>query len=219
VNDNVATLNCGRVLIVDDDPEYRELVRALLEGCGLDVRLAASGEQALHAAREEPPHLVLLDVVLRDTSGYEVCHQLRELHGDRVAIVFVSGQRTEAYDRIGGLMIGADDYIVKPFDPGELIARVRAHLRRTQSSQRRTDDDPFATLTTREREVLISLALGQCQDDIAREFVISPKTVATHIQRILVKLGVHSRAEAVAYAHREGLVDAVEAHIADASAV
>jgi DNA-binding NarL/FixJ family response regulator len=97
--------------------------------------------------------------------------------------------------------------VVKPFDPGELLARVRRSIVRSDLSLRRNGDGKGSAfgLTGRERDILMLLAEGRRQEAIAAELVISPKTVATHIQRILAKLGVHSRAEAVAVAHREGL--------------
>jgi DNA-binding NarL/FixJ family response regulator len=117
----------------------------------------------------------------------------------------VSGTRTEAFDRAAGILLGADDYMVKPVDAGELVARVwrltaRANGHRepvTNGSQRRLD-----VLSARERQVLDLLAEGSDQDQIANALYISPKTVATHIQRILTKLGVRSRTQAVALALR-----------------
>jgi DNA-binding NarL/FixJ family response regulator len=118
----------------------------------------------------------------------------------------------ETPDRVAGLLIGADDYIVKPFDPDELLARVRRLLLRSSRSANGTDrrrghSDALAALTPREREVLGLLARGSDQEEIAASLFISPKTVATHIQRLLAKLGVHSRAQAVAFAHQEQLLD------------
>ena len=107
-----------------------------------------------------------------------------------------------------GLLVGADDYIVKPFDSDELLARVRAALRRLPVRPANSKDVPQALdvpLTAREREVLLLLARGLSQPEIASTLVISPKTVAGHIERILTKLGVHSRAQAVAIAHQQGL--------------
>ena len=101
-------------------------------------------------------------------------------------------------------MIGADDYMVKPFSPDELVARIQRLLVRTSSVK--ADLEDWQRLTPRESEVLNLLAEGLSQDAIAIELYISPKTVATHIQRILGKLGVHSRAAAVSKAYRLGLV-------------
>jgi DNA-binding NarL/FixJ family response regulator len=159
------------------------------------------------------PALVLLDVQLPGISGYEVCHELREHYGRDLPIVFLSGTRTEPSDRVAGLLVGADDYIVKPFDSDELLARARRLMTRDGRGTAGTND---ARLTKRERQVLELLASGVQQNEIAERLVISPTTVATHIQRILSKLGVHSRAEAVATAFQLGLVEPdVGAHAAD----
>jgi two-component system, NarL family, nitrate/nitrite response regulator NarL len=139
-------------------------------------------------------------------SGYEICRELRDEYGDFLPILFISGAKTDELDRVSGLLLGADDYIVKPFDPNEVLARVRRLTRRlTVQVPRRGRSGLEELLTSRELEVLFLLADGHTQKKIASELVISPKTVATHLQNILTKLGVHSRAEAVALAHRDGL--------------
>jgi len=204
------------VLVVDDDESVRALIAAHLQRIGCVVYEASAGDEALELAELVRPALAVLDVNLPRVTGYEVCRGLRELMGASVAIMFISGYRSESLDRIAGLLIGADDYIVKPFDPGELVARARALLARRSAwnghhgagETKMTD-----ALTAREREVLVLLASGSTQDDIASSLVVSPKTVATHIQRTLTKLGVHSRAQAVAVAYRAGLLtDEVDAH-------
>jgi DNA-binding NarL/FixJ family response regulator len=212
VNDAPAT-----VLVVDDDEGCRTLIVQLLERIGCTVVEAASGDEALVLAKANRPALVLLDIGIPGVTGYEVCHELRESYGNTLPVVFVSGSRVESQDLVAGLLIGADDYIVKPFDGDELIARVRRLLVRNSDTGRHTDrrkrrSASTGSLTTREREVLRLLAQGRNQPEIASELYISSKTVATHIQRILAKLGVHSRAEAVALAHRERLTADVEAH-------
>lgn len=192
----------GKVLVVDDDENLRELVRTLLERAGYETLGFESGEEIL-AFPMGRPALVILDVRLPGLSGYEVCRELKDKFGTSLPVLLVSAVRTEAFDRAAGLLIGADDYMVKPLDPDELIARVRRHL----APQKRATEAPpgVVLLTPREREVLQLLAGGMDQREIAERLVISSKTVSTHIQHILVKLGVHSRAQAVAAAHRYGL--------------
>ena len=190
------------ILIVDDDPTMRELLSGLLDQAGLPTRQVASGEEALADARRQRPRLVLLDVRLPGVSGYEVCRELRQRFGEQLPIVFVSGERVEPFDRTAGLLLGADDYVVKPFAPDELIARVRRLVARVTTPAEKTDRPK---LTRREGEVLHLLADGLAQPEIAQKLVISSKTVSSHIQHILAKLGVHSRAQAVAAVHR-GLI-------------
>jgi DNA-binding NarL/FixJ family response regulator len=201
------------ILVVDRNTGSRSQVANLLERVGYETRQARNGREALEAARQLQPALVLLEVNLAEVSGYEVCRELRERFGDDVAIIFLSGDRTEPYDRVAGLLLGADDYIVKPFDEGELLARVRSALRHSAvpPSNGSQGDPATEALTSREREVLKLLARGLTQAEIAHELFISPKTVAGHIQRVLTKLGVHSRAQVVALAHEQGLAD-VEGH-------
>lgn len=192
----------AKALVVEDDEGLLGLVRRLLELDGLEVIGVPTGEEALEAARAERPTIAILDVSLPGISGYEVCRALRRAYGPELPILFVSGARTESYDRVAGLLIGADDYLAKPFAPDELLARVRSLLRRSSTAPR------TATLTAREHQVLRLLADGLTQRDIADALVISPRTVGTHIERILEKLGVHSRVQAVALAYREGAVGA-----------
>ncbi len=136
-------------------------------------------------------------------NGYEICNRLRARFGRELPLIFVSGERVEPMDRTAGLMLGADDYLVKPFDPGELITRLRRLLER--GAPQRPRSGWLAALTAREREVLKLLVAGSTGAAIAEELVIAPKTVATHIQHVLTKLDVRSRAQAVAMAAGEHL--------------
>jgi DNA-binding NarL/FixJ family response regulator len=190
----------GYVLVVDDDELFVDSVCTLLDAAGYRSVAAATGEEALRIAREESPLVVLLDIQLPKLNGYEVCRALREEFGRTLAVAFVSGTRTEAVDVSSGLHVGADDYLVKPCDPSELVARVAALMRRVQPNGAN-----HRNLTSREAEVLRLLSDGLEQKAIAGRLSISPKTVAIHIEHILGKLHVHSRAQAVAVAYREDL--------------
>jgi DNA-binding NarL/FixJ family response regulator len=194
----------GGILVVDDDDGFRSFVGDLFEGIGYSTRRLESGADVLGAVHDELPVAIVLDIQLPGLNGYEICRELRKRYGDSIAIVFISGERTEPLDRAGGLLIGADDYLVKPVDPGELIARVLRLLDRTSSNgEAASPNGKLESLTQRENEVLDLLAEGLTQEEIADRLVISPKTAATHIQRILSKLGVRSRAQAVALVLRE----------------
>ena len=155
----------------------------------------------LSALAVDEPAAAILDVNLPGMSGYQVCDALRRTYGADLPILIVSGERTESFDRVAGLLLGADDYLSKPFEPGELLVRIAALVDRRAAPPARKRH-----LTQREREVLALLAEGLGQDDIATRLVISKKTVGTHIEHILGKLGVRNRAQAVAAAYRESLV-------------
>jgi DNA-binding NarL/FixJ family response regulator len=193
------------VLVLDRDPAYAKDVIGALRRAGFAGRHLENGDNVVEVVEELSPAAVILDVILDGTTGYEICRELRERFGEGLPIVFVSGDRCESADRVVGLLIGADDYLAKPVDPEELIARLRRLIAKS-----RPDAEPapsaFSSLTTRESEVLRLLARGLNQSTIARDLSISPATVGTHIQRILTKLDVHSRTQAVALAYRAKLV-------------
>jgi DNA-binding NarL/FixJ family response regulator len=191
------------ILIADGDPTFRAFAMGVLATAGSRFREAASGHEALAVAEEERVALVVLDVRLEGPSGYEVCRRLREVHGQGLPIVFVSADRTEPSDRVAGLLLGGDDYLAKPVEPDELLARVRRHLLRLE-----TWNGVGVRLTSREHQVLKLLADGLGPTEISAELGISRKTVATHVEHIYAKLGVHTRAQAVASAFRLSLVEA-----------
>jgi two-component system phosphate regulon response regulator PhoB len=120
------------VLLVEDEPSQREVLSYNLEAEGFRVIPAANGEEALLLVEEEAPDLVLLDWMLPNVSGIEVCRQLKSRNGTRSLPVIMLSARSEEVDRVRGLETGADDYVVKPYSIVELMARVRALLRRTR---------------------------------------------------------------------------------------
>jgi DNA-binding NarL/FixJ family response regulator len=186
-------------VIADPDEGARELLANLLRAAGYAVVEAATGEEAVQLIRDRPPALLILEVPLGGMSGYEVCRTLREEHGDDLPVIFLSETRCEPHDRVAGLLMGADDYLGKPYAPDELLARVRRLVRNPRSGT-----GSQYHLTPRELEVLELLAEGLSPEEIASRLVISVKTVGTHIEHIFRKLGVRTRAQAVAVAYREG---------------
>ena len=123
----------AHILIVDDDPRITDLLRRVLAYEGYSVALAASGNEALTRALERPPDLIVLDIMLPGMDGLEVARRLRA-SGDNVPILMLTARDAVA-DRVKGLETGADDYLVKPFAPEELVARVKALLRRSQEER------------------------------------------------------------------------------------
>jgi two-component system OmpR family response regulator len=118
-----------RVLVVDDEKSISELITTSLRFVGFDVRTAATGAEALRVAESFKPHALILDVMLPDLDGFEVCRQLRE-SGQEVGVLFLTA-KDSTDDKIKGLTLGGDDYVTKPFSLEELVARLRALLRRT----------------------------------------------------------------------------------------
>ncbi|MCK6505620.1 response regulator transcription factor [Myxococcota bacterium] len=122
-------MSAERILVVDDDPRLREVVRYALSRAGFDVVEAGDGRAALQAVAARAPDLVVLDVLMPELDGLDVCRELRRQ--GNLPIVFLSS-RGEEMDRVLGLELGGDDYLTKPFSPRELVSRVRAVLRRTR---------------------------------------------------------------------------------------
>jgi two-component system OmpR family response regulator len=121
-----------QVLVVDDEPNIRELVQVALKFHGCSVSTAVSGHDALRQAEASPPDLIVLDVMLPDIDGFEVCRRLRAA-GNEVPVIFLTARDTSS-DTVTGLAIGGDDYVTKPFSVEALVARVRAVLRRASRS-------------------------------------------------------------------------------------
>lgn len=195
----------GCVVIGDADAAARAPIVRVLEGMGFDVRQAETGTEALRLVRSGRPGAVLLDVALPEISGYQVCHMLRNEYGSELPILLLSSNRVESYDKTAGLLLGATDYLAKPFSPDELLARLKAHTR--QSAATTPNGNSGESLTPSELRVLRLLASGVHTKVIAAQLAITPKTVSMHIQNAMKKLEVHTRAQAVARAHQLGLVN------------
>jgi DNA-binding response OmpR family regulator len=125
----------GKVLIVEDEQDVAELIRFNLAREGYDVRVALNGTEALRQAREFHPEVILLDIMVPQLNGWEVCRRLKqEPETHTVPVIMVTG-RVEEGDKVLGFELGADDYVTKPFSPRELVARVRAVLRRGRPAE------------------------------------------------------------------------------------
>jgi DNA-binding response OmpR family regulator len=158
----------AKILVVDDEPNIREVVGLYLRRDGHEVVSATDGEEALEVFRESEPDLVVLDLMLPKMSGLEVCRRMR---ADRSVPLIMLTARGEEEERIVGLSVGADDYVVKPFSPRELAARVAAVLRRVEESSGRVDQRALSfdelRIDPNTREVLVR---GEPVPLTAREF-------------------------------------------------
>lgn len=204
----------GTVLVVDDEPTIAEVVSRYLERAGYRTRVAADGIEALEAVASQRPDLVVLDLMLPGIDGLEVMRRLRDHGRERIATILLTAKGEES-DRVVGLRLGADDYVVKPFSPAELVARVDAVLRRIDTSPSRSQAlvcsdltiDPTSRrvhvrgeevqLTQREFDVLLFLARHPGQvfsrnhlmDAIWQySFYTDTSTVTVHIRRLRAKI-------------------------------
>ncbi|QEH93688.1 MULTISPECIES: MtrAB system response regulator MtrA [Dermacoccus] len=199
----------NRVLIVDDDPALAEMLGIVLRGEGYDVSHVADGSAALGSFRDFKPDLVLLDVMLPGMNGVEVCRKIR---AESVVPIIMLTARTDTLDVVGGLEAGADDYVSKPFKPAELVARVRARLRRGDNepeivaigdlvidlaAHSVTRDGEAISLTPLEFDLLLALARKPWQV-FSREVLLEQvwgyrhaadtRLVNVHVQRLRSKV-------------------------------
>lgn len=210
-----------RVLVVDDDPLSLKVLSRHLTQHGYRVCTGASGVEGLRLFAQEQPDVVVSDVVMPEMDGFEFCRQLRQQRGgELVPFIFLSS-RGEIDDRVQGYERGADDYIIKPFEPLELVAKIEAQIersRRTQSeilrliqqhSQPKPEAAPRPTppelpLTPAEERVFREVIRGFTNKQIGEKLFISPRTVQTHLTNILSKLSLENRSQLVRFAYERG---------------
>jgi DNA-binding response OmpR family regulator len=211
--------NCGvrpRILIVDDEPEAVELVEFNLKQAGFDVTCAGDGAEALTKARAELPNLVVLDLMLPEIDGLEICRMLRRDPATAALPIIMLTAKAAEIDRIIGLEVGADDYVTKPFSPRELVLRVKKMLSRTRAPDPASGELRFGNLfidpprhlvtwkgrrielTATEFKLLTLLAQRrgrvQSRDQLLRDVweynsLVDTRTVDTHMRRLREKLG------------------------------
>lgn len=206
------------VLVVEDDADIRDVIQYNLERDGYEVLACEDGETALRTVREDRPDLVLLDLMLPGMDGVEICREMRADEAtEAIPVIMVTARDTES-DVVLGLGVGADDYLTKPFSPRELLARVRAVLRRSRRTEKdeegrlrrgvlvidperhevRVEDEPV-DLTATEFQLLHSLASRPgrvfSRDQLIRQalgdVVVSKRNVDVHVRSIREKLGEH----------------------------
>jgi DNA-binding response OmpR family regulator len=210
-----------RILVVDDEANIVDLVSLYLEREGFQIESASDGASAFEQIRNNEPSLVVLDIMLPEMDGFEVCRQTRAF--SEVPIIMLTA-RDEDFDKIVGLELGADDYLTKPFNPRELVARVKAILRRSDRSKR-SDDKPMqlgdVILDPARREVTVAgeaVKLRTKEFDLLMNFFEHPGIVLTREQLLNLVWGYdfygETRTVDVHVAHlRKRLAGSQQVHI------
>lgn len=178
-------MTATKILVVDDEPNIRDLLTASLKFAGYEVAAAANGNEAINRALDWTPDLILLDVMLPDISGFGVTKKLRSA-GSEVPVLFLTA-RDETQDKITGLTVGGDDYVTKPFSLDELHARISAILRRTQRDESASSVIEAGELVINEdaHEVLVrgvSVDLSPTEYQLLRFLAVNPNRVLTKAQ-------------------------------------
>jgi DNA-binding NarL/FixJ family response regulator len=199
-----------RLLLIDDDPNLILLVKDYLEFRGYEVITAENGREALEVLEQEIPDMIICDVMMPEMDGYAFVNQVRqEERTSWIPILFLSA-KGQSQDKIKGLNIGADVYMVKPFEPEELVAQVEASLKQAFRQRQQTgggnDNEakiqvPFDVhLTQTELKVVQFVARGLANRDIAQELNVSQRTVESHVSNMLGKTGLNNRTELARWA-------------------
>lgn len=216
-----------KILVVDDDTTLRTALTRYLEKRGYLVQDVGSGVDALVAFEHDPPDLVVSDVMMPAMDGFEFCRRLRATRfGQLVPFIFLSS-KGEVEDRVQGHSMGADDYLIKPFEPRELLAKIEAQLERSRrihseivrlmQQKNQQKDAPVPAhqpnplpLTPAEEKVFWEVIQGYTNKQIGDRLFVSPRTVQTHLSNILSKLQLENRSQLVRFAFERGYKPPVE---------
>lgn len=200
----------NKLLLIDDDPNLVLLVQDFLESRGYEVMTAANGYEALEVLEQIIPHMIICDVMMPQMDGYTFVKQVRNNpQTSWIPVLFLSA-KGQSQDRVMGLNTGADVYMVKPFEPDELVAQIEASLKQTSRMRQLQPRDaetepafqvPFdVELTPTEIKVVQFVARGMANREIAEELKVSQRTVESHVSNMLGKTGLHNRTELARWA-------------------
>lgn len=193
-----------KLLLIDDDPNLILLVQDYLEFRGYEVLTAENGREALETLEHQQPDLIICDVMMPEMDGYTFVKHVRENpETNWIPVLFLSA-KGQSQDKVKGLNTGADVYMVKPFEPEELVAQVESSLKHTERLRNRVVNGdnaqrihvPFdVQLTPTELKVVQHVARGLANREIAEELNVSQRTVESHVSNMLGKTGLHNRTE------------------------
>jgi DNA-binding NarL/FixJ family response regulator len=199
-----------RLLLIDDDPNLILLVKDYLEFRGYEVITAENGQEALEVLEKDTPDMIICDVMMPQMDGYSLVENVRKNpRTSWIPVLFLSAKGQSA-DRVKGLNTGADVYMVKPFEPEELVAQVESSLKQASRLIQRQDKGgenapkiqvPFdVELTPTELRVVQFVARGMANREIAEELNVSQRTIESHVSNMLGKTGLHNRTELARWA-------------------
>ncbi|GAB4142923.1 MULTISPECIES: response regulator transcription factor [Thermoleptolyngbya] len=199
-----------RLLLIDDDPNLILLVKDYLEFRGYEVITSENGQEALEVLQKETPDMIICDVMMPQMDGYSLVEQVRkDPRTSWIPVLFLSA-KGQSQDKIKGLNTGADVYMVKPFEPEELVAQVESSLKQASRLIQRQDKGldsapkiqvPFdVELTPTELRVVQFVAQGMANREIAEKLNVSQRTIESHVSNMLGKTGLHNRTELARWA-------------------
>jgi DNA-binding NarL/FixJ family response regulator len=203
--------NHRRLLLIDDDPNLILLVKDYLEFRGYEVITAENGREALEVLEQDVPDMIICDVMMPEMDGYSLVSAIRsDPKTSWIPVLFLSA-KGQSQDRVKGLNIGADVYMVKPFEPEELVAQVESSLKQASRLIQHKDAKggdaapkiqvPFdVELTPTELRVVQFVARGMANREIAEELNVSQRTIESHVSNMLGKTGLHNRTELARWA-------------------
>ena len=210
------TADHNKLLLIDDDPNLILLVKEYLELRGYDVTTAKNGREALRMLEKDSPNLIICDVMMPEMDGYSFVKRVRDNPQTAYLPILFLSAKGQTQDRVEGLNTGADVYMVKPFEPDELVAQIEASLKQSarmlQQQGSKIEGEvsiqvPYdVDLTPTEQRVIQLVAKGMSNREIAEDFSVSQRTVESHVSNMLGKTGLSNRTELARWAIEQRMI-------------
>ncbi|MGR3273635.1 response regulator transcription factor [Acaryochloris sp. 'Moss Beach'] len=213
---DVITADQNQLLLIDDDPNLILLVKDYLELRGYEVTTAKNGREALRVLEKSIPNLIICDVMMPEMDGYAFVKRVRDNPQTSYLPVLFLSAKGQIQDRVTGLNTGADVYMIKPFEPDELVAQIEASLKQASRMMQKQSNSlegelsvqvPFdVDLTPTETKVIQLVAKGMSNREIADDLSVSQRTVESHVSNMLGKTGLNNRTELARWAIEQRMV-------------